>query len=387
MVSMARSVSGAIARPGMALLPRDGLVYSNWRRMAGEIGAWDELAQQASEPNPFFESWYLLPSLEQFDRKGEASILRFTHNGVLSGIMPVTRRHIYGGWPIAHLAGWLHPNIFFGTPLVARGAEAPFWRALLDWADKNPGTALFLHLEQTALDGPVFSALEDVLAADGRSWAVVSKEERALLSSDLDAEVYAASSLPARKLKDLDRRLRRLRELGGVEFSWETGLEGLARWTDEFLALEMAGWKGAAGSALACDAATDALFRAGLTGAAERGRLVRLALRLEGRPIAMLSTFLTPPGAFGFKTAFDEAFARFSPGFLLEREYLTVLGRFGIRWCDSCAAADHSVMNLIWRERRPVGRISIAIGGPVRRALFSQLLRKETAGASTGNPA
>ena len=94
----------------------------------------------------------------------------------------------------------------------------------------------------------------------------------------------------------------------------------------------------------------------------------------------MLSTFLTPPGAFGFKTAFDEEYARFSPGFLLEREFLGALDRFGIRWCDSCAAEDHSVMNQIWYERRRVGRVSIAIGGPLRRTAFKQLLRKETSG-------
>jgi hypothetical protein len=94
----------------------------------------------------------------------------------------------------------------------------------------------------------------------------------------------------------------------------------------------------------------------------------------------MLSTFLTLPGAFGFKTAFDENYARFSPGILMEREFLTALRRFGIRWCDSCAAADNSVMNQIWYQRRPLGRVSIAIGGPLRRAAFGEVLRKETAG-------
>ena len=93
----------------------------------------------------------------------------------------------------------------------------------------------------------------------------------------------------------------------------------------------------------------------------------------------MLSTFLTPPGAFGFKTAFDEDYARFSPGFLLEREFLGALHRFGIDWCDSCASANHEIMNRIWCERRQVGRVSIAIGGPLRRAAFSQILRKEIA--------
>lgn len=348
--------------------------------MIDQTEAWDKLAEGAAEPNPFFESWYLLPSLQRFDSGGNISILCFTRHGVLCGLMPIVRQQHYGGWPLPHIGNWRHPNIFFGTPLVAQGAEVHFWRAVLDWADANPELALFLHFTEMSLDGPVHAALKSVLSADGRPWGVVARKERALLSSDLDCDAYLEKSLPARKRKDLNRRFRRLAELGEVDFRWESGSDGLVHWIEDFLALEAAGWKGDAGSALACHAATEALFRESLIGAAKRERLVRLSLRLDGRPIAMLSTFLTPPGAFGFKTAFHEDYARFSPGFLLEREFLTALRRFDIGWCDSCAAADHSVMNQIWYERRSVGRVSVAIGGALRRAAFSQILRRELAG-------
>jgi CelD/BcsL family acetyltransferase involved in cellulose biosynthesis len=366
---------------GRARYRTDGLVCAPPPQMVEEAAAWDDLAERAVEPNPFFESWYLLPSLERFDGGRKTTFLRFVHKGALSGLMPVARQTRYAGWPIAHVANWLHPNMFLGTPLLAQGAEAPFWRAVFGWADANPALALFLHLNEIALDGPVFAGLQAALAADERPWAVVRSHERALLSSELEPHDYLARSLPSRKRKDLDRRFRRLVELGTVEFKWETGSQDLAQWIDDFIAMEASGWKGAAGSALACDDATDGMFRESLMGAAGRGRLARLSLLLDGKPIAMLSTFLAPPGAFGFKTAFDESYASFSPGFLLEREYLAVLKRLGVSWCDSCAAPDHSVMNRIWQERRTVGRVSIAIGGSIRRALFGQLLRKETAGA------
>jgi CelD/BcsL family acetyltransferase involved in cellulose biosynthesis len=380
MASIAPQKPWEIGRAGPASPPGDELACAPWPQMADQREAWDDLARCAAEPNPFFESWYLLPSFEWLDRESNRSMLCYSHQGALCGLMPIVRQPHYQRWPIANIATWLHANTFLGTPLVRREAEVHFWRAVLDWADANPGISLFLHLNKISLDGPVFAALESVLAADGRPWAVVERRERALLSSDLDAEAYLARSLPARKRKDLDRRLRRLGELGEIEFRWETGSDRIVPWIEEFLALEASGWKGHAGSALACDASTDAVFRESLIGAARRERLVRLSLRLNGDPIAMLSTFVTQTGSFGFKTAFDEAYARFSPGFLLEREFVTALDRFDIRWCDSCAAADHSVMNRIWSERRSVGRVSIAIGGPLRRATFSQLLRKEVAG-------
>ena len=367
--------------------PKVKLDCFSWREMILNKERWEELAHSVAEPNPFYESWYLLPSLESFDVREGVSILRFAHQGKLCGLMPIVRQSQYGGWPLAHIGNWLHPNIFFGTPLVASGVEDLFWRALLDWADANAGLSLFLHLDEIALTGPVYESMSSVLAADGREWGIVERKERALLAPDLDAEAYLAESLSARNRKDLNRRTRKLSELGEIDFKWETGSEGLVQWIDDFLTLEESGWKGKAGSALNCDAATRTLFQESLMGAANRGRLVRLALRSNGKPIAMLSTFLTPPGAFGFKTAFDEDYARFAPGLLLEREFLNAPHRFDMGWCDSCAAPDHSLMNRIWRERRPLGRVSIAIGGSLRRATFSRLLRKEIAGQKIGSEA
>ncbi|NNC73365.1 MAG: GNAT family N-acetyltransferase [Sphingomonadaceae bacterium] len=369
---------------GSPAFPESGLACTPWRQMAFDKAAWDDLARSADEPNPFYESWFLLPSLEQLDPGGDISILSLTRHGKLVGLMPIVRRSQYGGWPLTHIGNWLHPNIFFGAPLVSSGAEDDFWHALLDWSDANAGLSLFLHLELIALTGPVHDSLVSVLAGDGRAWGVVERKERAILASDLDADAYLAASLSARTRKDLNRRFRRLSEQGEIEFSWEMGSDGIADWADEFLALEASGWKGEEGSALMCDPATGSLFRQSLTGAADRERLVRLSLRVDGKPIAMLSTFLAPPGAFGFKTAYDEEFSKFAPGLLLEREFLTALDRLDISWCDSCAASDHSVMNRIWRECRPVGRVSIAIGGPLRRAAFDRILRKEMANLNSG---
>lgn len=91
----------------------------------------------------------------------------------------------------------------------------------------------------------------------------------------------------------------------------------------------------------------------------------------------MLASFLTPPGAYSFKTAFDERYSRFSPGVLLQRENLDILERGDIEWSDSCAAADHPMIDHLWRERRTMARLSIAIGGPLRRRLFRSFVRAE----------
>ena len=356
------------------------LTVRDWRDLdtADEVARWDALAQWAAEPNPFFESWYLLPSLKALDPAGTVRLACFEADGELAGILPLRRNWAYYGYPIPHWWGWRHPNCFLGVPLVARGLETAFWSSLLQWADAHAGPALMLHLSHLPLAGPVAASLREACTDSGRAWALVDREERALLASGLSPEAYLDAALPAKKRKELRRQQRRLAEVGSLCVERHEGAEGLAQWIDDFLALERSGWKGAEGSALASSGATERLFREALQGAAARGRLERLALTLHGKPIAMLASFLTPPGAYSFKTAFDEAFARFSPGVLLQLENLTMLERSDIDWTDSCAAADHPMIDHLWRERRAIGRINVAIGGPARRTIFGWLARRET---------
>ena len=92
----------------------------------------------------------------------------------------------------------------------------------------------------------------------------------------------------------------------------------------------------------------------------------------------MLANFLAPPGLFGFKTAFDERYARFSPGLLLQLENLDLLTRPGIDWADSCAVQGHSMIERIWSEKRRVISRNIALGGPIARAGFRLLSAYET---------
>ncbi len=386
MASMAGSTPRPAARPPAvpAKLPEFSLTAVPWRSMAEDTAAWDALALCAAEPNPFFESWYLLPSLAAFDTQDAVELLRFEAGGELAGLMPIARPRRYYARPIPHLSSWLHANCFLGAPLVAAGLERHFWRMLLDWADRHAGAGLFLHLGHMPLSGALHAALVDVLAEQGRTAALVHREERAVLASSETPDAYFEATLSGKKRKELRRQFSRLSELGEVQIDRRDDTAGLDRWTERFLALEAAGWKGLAGSALAADPGTASLFRASLHGAATRGKLERLTLSLAGEPIAMLATFLSPPGAFSFKTAFDERYSRYSPGVLLQRENLAILGRTDIAWSDSCAAADHPMIDHIWRERRAIGRLSIAIGGRLRRATFGLLARAELGRNPTG---
>ncbi len=361
---------------------RHNLSVRNWRSLDNhlDIAAWDALARDNAEPNPFYESWNLLPALEEFDPDGRVKIWTMQCDGRLVALLPIRQEMGYYNYPLPHLRNWTHGNCFFGAPLVAPGYEKLFWARVFGQADLQAGASFFLHLAQMPATGPLQIALASVLAGDGqdRPAATVMREERAALVSLASPETYFMQTLTTKKRKELRRQQRRLEEEGTLEVERHADAEGLEQWTVDFLALEKRGWKGKSGSALACDKRTARLFTRALKGAALRGRLERLALTIDGKPIAMLANFITLPGAFSYKTTFDEDYARFSPGVLLQRENLELLARDDIAWADSCAASDHPMIDRFWRERRAIAYHSIGIGGRIRRAVFKALARKET---------
>ncbi|MFY7746193.1 MAG: GNAT family N-acetyltransferase [Erythrobacter sp.] len=342
------------------------------------LAAWQQLVDNAAEPNPFFEPWFLNPALEQWGTAQRVLIKAWFHEGHLAGLVPILRSAKYYSHVVTHATGWEHPNAFCGVPLVMAGREDAFWRALLVHFDRSARRALFLHLPLLPAEGTVQAALGRVLHEQGRAHYTAGEESRALLTGETSAADYLEGAMSAKKRKELRRQHNRLAEEGALTFERLESDEGLAAWTAEFLALEAAGWKGEAGSALASAPDTRALFEQSLAGAAAAGRLERLALRLDGRAIAMLVNFITPPGAYSFKTAFDEDYARFSPGMLLQLENLALLERPDVCWADSCAAEGHPMIERLWRDKRRVASCNIAIGGPLRRACFSLLMAWET---------
>jgi len=332
--------------------------------------AWRDLTGDAAEPNAFAELWFAEPSFAQLGGEGVRLLQARDEAGRLVGILPLAIAPKYGRLPVSTVQNWLHYHSFLGTPLIRAGRECAFWTAALRALDRDPWTRGFLHLTAIPENGPVHAGLVEAARSLGRPCHVVHRTARAMLQSDLGPEVYYEQTVRKKKRKELKRLAARLAEQGDVAYRRFGSGDDLGAWCDAFLALEGSGWKGRSGSALACTPATERFFRDVMAGAERGGRLELLRLDLEGRPLAMLANFLTPPGSYSFKIAFDEDYARFSPGVLIQIENLKLLDRGDIGWMDSCAVEDHPMINSLWGERRSIVRLSVPLAGPVRRATF-----------------
>ena len=352
----------------------DGFAVRPWSAIDDALReGWDALGPLAATPNPYFERWYLEPSLRLFDPDQRISLATLVVDGRLVALLPLERSTNYHGRRMPHFALWQHDNIFCGEPLIAPGHAVAFWDDLLAWCDRHAGAALFLHAACLPADGESHAALAELATRGGRSIAPVRTFRRAALRRGRCPQDHLEATLERKRIKELARKRRRLEEQGDFVFSRHTDATGIDQWIAEFLALESAGWKGAEGSALASAPQTEALFREAVAGAAAQGRLERIAFHLDGRPVAMLASFIAAPHGFGFKTAFDETLAKLSPGMLLQVENLSILEREDIAMSDSCAVPGHPMIEQIWSERRDMALLSIAIGGTVRRRVGGAL--------------
>lgn len=345
--------------------------------------AWARLAASASEPNAYAECWFVEASLDHLCNGRDIRFAEvWNQHGDLVGLVTLTHQDRYGRMPARHLGNWMHYHCFMGTPLIARGAEVGVWRALISALDASDWPCGFLSLSGLEDGGPIHNGLVTAAASLGREAPTVHRYERALLASQLDGETYLETQVRGKKRKEWRRQVSRLRETGSLAFSVLGAPDQLADWCSEFLRLEAAGWKGNDGAALAKDPATAQFFRHALAGAMTAGKLEFQRLDLDGRAIAMLVNFRTPPGSWSFKIAYDEALARFSPGVLIELENLPrVLADPEIDWMDSCAVADHPMINSLWGQRRTIIQVTVPLSGIRRMALYRTCRTAETASA------
>lgn len=369
----------ADVREGLPPRPRDALprapqIRVNIRPAAEAVTSlaaeWEQLSRSAAEPNPFLEHWFVAASLPTMAEGREVRLLEARRGARLVGLLPVAVEQGYARLPIRYLRNWCHDQMFLGTPLVMAGEEQAFWTAAIRTLDEAGWAPNFLHLRAMAEGGPVQRGLERAAAAMGRSSATVQRRVRAFLDSDLGPEAYYERAVRQKKRKEIRRLRNRLAELGPIEARVLLDPAQIDHWCDLYLRLEKAGWKGEAGSALACTPAGEVFFRDVVKGAWSAGRLQFLRLDVGDRTIAMLVNFLTPPGSFSFKTVFDESYARFSPGVLVQLENLAILANPDIDWMDSCAAEDHPMIDSLWTERRTIVRMTVPLRGARRRAVF-----------------
>jgi hypothetical protein len=200
--------------------------------------------------------------------------------------------------------------------------------------------------------------------AMARNLAVLEtgRAARPMLESTLDGGDYLRRALSKNHLREMRRQWRRLEELGRLTYEVARQPAEVHRRFEEFLILEAGGWKGRQRSAMVADRYRAAFAREAVTNLAEADAVRIHTIDLDCRAIASMIVFVISGEAYTWKTAYDEAYAAFSPGKLLAMRLTEWhLEDSNILRTDSCAVPDHPIMSRLWSERAAVGTLIVGV--------------------------
>ena len=344
------------------------------------VPAWRTLADNCLLRNPCYEPEFLIPLIKhrssEKDSGDAAHVLIVETVGVSSqptqllGLLPVVERPFYR-LPVRCMHAWRPDEAFDATPLLCPNhselALAAIFSALSD-----QGVRL-LSMNTVSASDQLQKPLRSV--AQSRSLPIFTRDcfERAAIETLGSGDEYLQQSMSKNRRKKSKQLLRRLEREGEVRFEHTDQNADFQAWAQDFVDLEASGWKGKNGSAIACSDNTLSFFLEMVDRFAARGAIRFGKLSLDTTPIAMLVDICSGSHVSGFKVAFDERFADFSPGFLLELQNIRWLHDLGCELCDSCTAPDNELINRLYSSRLPFQSIVVGLD-PKMKACVSLAL-------------
>lgn len=316
---------------------------------AGRRGAWHALERAAVEPNPFCGAAFALAARHLPDHAGTRYAFVWHGERMIAAmpVRPAGRRYLA---PLPVLIGG-RAYAPLTLPLLDRDDAAAAAAALLGLLAQDGAALLFPSIP---LHGP---ALRLLCAASPRHH-VIETTRRAVLDGGMDRARNGWPRLESRRRKELERQRRRLEEeLGPLAFALSADAGPL----DTFLTLEAMQWKGARGTALGADRALETFIREAAR-EAEPGAFRIATLTAGGRAVAAGLVLVQGRRGYYFKTAYDPALARFSPGVQLSLDLSAALADMeGIEDVDSLAIENHPMIDRLWPGRMEIASVMVGL--------------------------
>ena len=322
---------------------------------------WDALAQDAVTENPAYSRQYVLAGLATIDAGANLRAVAISDDSEgLVGFFPFRRRILpFFPWPVTIGAQNIYQ--FAGAPLISRSCADPVIGAWLDGLKAGvPGR--FWALSNIDLDSGFIERVRVQTAARGLGLRAVTPYRRPSLTGRAgNSEAHSATVIKKSRVKDIERNLRRLREIGAVAFERVSDADRVNERLEQFLAIEQSGWKGENGTAFLSndrDAAFARLAFCGRDGV--NGLIVVDSLLLGGAPIAVSVNMSSGSTLFTLKCAYDENYRKFSPGLVLEYLVLEEFFRSGtFADMDASTTMDGHIVDELWDGNKNMASVII----------------------------
>jgi len=317
---------------------------------------WEELCRANLQDNVYYGRNYASALLETLEHR-PVKFLAAWRGEQLIGLLPVTINHISMSGFRPRGQGWSTPYTFMCMPLLHRDhAEEAAIGLLGSMRSISPGD---WHLQDFYLTGAVAEVFCRAADAESVAWGVRHRYERAMFRRKGSLDAHLSDFVPSKRRRDLQRNRRRLEALGTITHEASESGPELERAVEAFLALEKKGWKGRRRTALACHKETLEFARQAMCPSGE-ARVRADVLLLDGVPVAVGIMVLSGGTAFTIKGAYDEDYAGYSVGLLLELEVVRAFLDGDWANCLDSATAGKHVIDFLWPDRQAVGDLYIS---------------------------
>jgi CelD/BcsL family acetyltransferase involved in cellulose biosynthesis len=329
-----------------------------------DVAAWSALEARALEPNAYVSPHFILPAARHltcgiapkiFLVERDAEDVRQLVGVAVFRPAGATRR-----FPFRSLAAYRCEHSYLSGLLFDREFQPQALQALLDFVRDAMPQIKAIEIEGAWADGALVQALHaNANRSDGAPHCAASVSRAILVPGDCEARLREDKEL-APRVRDLNRKKRRLGEQGEVGWRWHRAAGVPDDALEAFLRLEHSGWKAEQGTSLRSKPNEEAFFREVVAGFASEGRALFTELTLGGRPIASSCNFISGRVGFGFKIGWDPQYHKVSPALLNELELMRNAARVvgDLEFLDSGAAPD-SWIDKLWLSQRHVSTLWI----------------------------
>jgi CelD/BcsL family acetyltransferase involved in cellulose biosynthesis len=328
--------------------------------------AWADLVNRAIEPNAFLEPGFLIPLVQHCGNKTKIGFLltwtgtRMDPRHKLLGLLPLS---LPFALPSLFARGASHKYAPLGTPLFDKDQGNEALRQMVGWLRQHHPGLTGLMLTHLPKQGLAFAMLSRHATASQNRLYLFNECERAALARTMAPANQPRNLISGKRRKEYRRQRRRLSESGEISYRSIRDPAQIRQVAEEFLSLEARGWKGARKTALLMASSDATFFRAMTRSMALEGKCHIDSLDVDGTPVAMGVILESGGKAFYWKTAYDERLAAFSPGVQLALELTRIqLASPSVALTDSCAIANHSMINHIWKDRVAMTDVLLPIG-------------------------
>lgn len=348
------------------------------------LSAWRDLVCRAAEPNPFFEPDYVRATVRH--RGVDVTLLTVSDGEDMVACLPL---YSHGRMSRLRLPVWGIPNVL-GVPHVDPAYADTGLRTAIDFLSARWGVRRILRLHRVPADGTVGPAL--LAAVDGvRCSSLESNPLPCPLIKRRPSPTYLDETLKGRTRSKLGQKRRNFERLLGERLRIvDRASEPHA--VERLLALEAAGWKGRARTAMLSIPGEADFFRAVCSTFATGRRLRLLSLEAAGTTVAMRCDVLAGERLFSLKTTYDERFARFSPGLLLEIDAVPIFHDGPAAWLYSATNHADSPVFSLYPDRQVLVDAVVILGGLTHQLVEKlavpalRMLRREAAAGPRADP-